>query len=142
MKRTEAAATAEVRRFHRKVFHVKNMANTLPDLSKLADPYLQSDLPLDVLLNPPTRTFSRAKPVDIVSDSYVMQYEFPAIQSREIQHERPRRVNEAHEMVYADHRVPSRRQIRIIFAKRAKKPHRPKRVAPQDDFDIVPLFRF
>jgi hypothetical protein len=138
MRRPERVAVAELNRFGKGAMHITSIVPL--SLPTFTDPYAYpppqsntEDLP---------RAPARSQPHEGPPDSYVMQYEFPALASRDPRRERPRRVLEPTTVTYPDKRLPSRRQMRKIFHRQLNSIESKKVPEPTGDFDIVPLSRF
>jgi hypothetical protein len=121
-----------------------HITNIVPlSLPTFTDPYAQpppqtprssgTDLP---------RVPTRSQPPEGPAESYVMQYEFPALASRDPRRERARRPAEPTTVTYPDKRLPSRWEMRKIFHRQTNSIELKKPPQTRGDFDIVPLSRF
>jgi hypothetical protein len=119
MKRPESVNDAELRKYGAKSMNIRSIS--IPDLAG-GDPYFPISPRIAQSPGSAIRTSVRphAQPLVIPADSFTMNFEFPAIRNRGLHRERPKR-KEPTRIAFAQPRIPSRREVRLLFRKRPQK---------------------
>jgi hypothetical protein len=119
MKRPDAANDAELRKHGAKSVHIRSIS--VADLAR-GDPFFPISPRITQSPGSAIRTAIRphTQPLVVPADSFIMNFEFPAVQNRGPHRERPR-PREPKRIVLPDQRVPSRREVRSVFRKQTPK---------------------